>query len=159
MSGELQPNKKMVNIRELVIRNYELFKENAAEKNISLNLNIPPNLFVLVDPDHLDIVLRNTIQNAIKFTYPDGTVHAETLLSKDSIAIIIKDNGQGMSKEVLNNLFTYNKQPGVYGTKGERGAGIGLILTKEFVERNKGQILVTSTEGKGTEVALQFPLI
>jgi signal transduction histidine kinase/tetratricopeptide (TPR) repeat protein len=157
MSGELQANKKMVNVRELVLRNYELFKENAAEKSLKLNIQVPSDLFVLMDPDHLDIILRNAIQNAIKFTFPEGQVDVLAFQKNESITIQIKDNGQGMSTDTLNSLFSYKKQPGIYGTNGERGAGIGLILTKEFVDRNLGQINVKSELNKGTEIEFNFP--
>ncbi len=157
MSGELQAHKKMVNVRELVLRNFDLFKENAADKNLKLSLQVPPDLFVLMDQDHLDIILRNALQNAIKFTFPEGEIHVTAFQNTDSITIQVKDNGQGMSTDTLNSLFSYKKQPGIYGTNGERGAGIGLILTKEFVDRNLGQIKVKSELNKGTEIAFNFP--
>ncbi len=146
------------NIAMLVERNFKLFKENVSEKNIELALLGDLNLLAWANPDHIDIILRNLINNAIKFSGNGGKVSITLAQENTSVLIQIKDNGIGMSKEILTNLFSFKTKQGNYGTKGERGAGIGLILTKEFVERNNGSISVKSKEGEGTVFTLHFPI-
>lgn len=157
MNGELTPQKTSVDVNAIVDRNFDLFSQNTIGKLIILSKDIEPNLSLLIDENHLDIILRNILFNAIKFSNLNGKILIKAFTQNANVVIQIIDHGRGMSPTVLNSLFTYNSQPGIYGTKGERGAGIGLILTKDFVTRNQGEISVISTENVGTEFTLSFP--
>jgi signal transduction histidine kinase len=158
MTGELNPNKNKIDISSIVERNFDLFRQNAIGKNITLSKNVDSNIPLILDENHFDIILRNIIYNGIKFTPIGGQVRVEAF-QKNNIAFIkIIDTGKGMDQETIDTLFTYQNFNRKYGTNGESGAGIGLVLTHEFVQRNNGEISVTSQENIGTEFTLTFPL-
>jgi signal transduction histidine kinase len=157
MNGELTPQKTIVSLNAIVDRNFDLFSQNALDKNITLNKKIEAFLSLIIDENHLDIILRNIIFNAIKFSHPNTEIWVKAFVQDKNVIIQITDQGKGMSPDILNSLFTYHNQPGTYGTKGERGAGIGLVLTKDFIARNHGEISVTSTENIGSEFTISFP--
>lgn len=157
MHGELEPAKEMVKISEIAYRNFELFKENSEQKNIETIYTETEEIKALVDPNHIDIILRNLILNAIKFTHQNGKVQVHSYKQDDRIFIEVKDNGKGMNKEKVDALFNYDKQTISYGTAGEKGAGIGLILTHEILLRNNGTINITSEENIGSTFCISFP--
>jgi signal transduction histidine kinase len=159
MSGELLPNKENVNLASLVQRNLELFKQNLEQKEIQLASDFSNDFTVFADPNHLDIILRNLIFNAIKFTPNFGKVFVKGFVQNNRNKIVIQDTGIGMSKEILETLFTYKNRQGNFGTNGERGAGIGLILTRDFIERNQGELTVESMENVGTTFTISFPIL
>jgi signal transduction histidine kinase len=158
MDGELNPVKSNVNIDLLVERNFDLSQQNISDKSIQIKKEIDSDLTAWVDTNHLDIILRNIIFNAIKFTNKNGQVTVKVRKENDRTIIQIIDTGKGMNKDVLDNLFTYNIQPSSYGTIGERGAGIGLILTKDCIDRNNGTISVQSQINIGTTFTISFPI-
>lgn len=157
MTGEIKPNKTMVNIIDLVLQNFELFKQNALQKEITLTQSVDPTLVALVDKNHLDIVIRNIVFNAIKFTKPGGQVSVQTEITPTFLNIKITDNGIGMSKDQINNLFSVAKVKGNFGTGGESGAGIGLLLSHDFIKKNGGELEVFSEENKGTTFVISLP--
>ncbi|OYU97532.1 MAG: hypothetical protein CFE21_04360 [Bacteroidetes bacterium B1(2017)] len=158
MAGELKPVKEHTLIALLVQRNFDLFKQQAEDKSIQLSKDVPETVSAWVDPNHLDCILRNILFNAIKFTPNNGQVHVISFVKESMVYVQIKDTGLGMNKEDLANLFTYKMKQGNYGTNGERGAGIGLILCKDFVDRNNGTIEVKSELNVGTTFTVGFPI-
>ena len=144
-----------LNLCSFVNNSIELLKESANNKNISLQLNIQDNLFVKADKNMLATVLRNLISNAIKFTGTGGNVeisaYIQPLKSGKQVMVSIKDDGIGISEEDLVNLFQIDKNYSTVGTENEKGTGLGLVLCKEFVEKNGGNIYAESKEGKGSE--------
>jgi signal transduction histidine kinase/Tfp pilus assembly protein PilF len=156
MSGDATLQKEWVEIGKLVQQNIELFSQFLTDKSIQVVCHIPTELMVWVDPNHLDIAIRNIFYNAIKFTYPNGQIVIAALKKDKEVELSITDNGKGMSKEILETLFSYQKQQGVYGTNGERGAGIGLLLTKDYMDRNGAKLLVNSKENEGTSFTIVF---
>jgi signal transduction histidine kinase len=159
MRGELSPQKEQVKVIEFVTRNFDLFKDNAEKKQLLLENEIGEEMLVCVDPNHLDIILRNIIFNAIKFAKVGGKVLVKALkVDANHIEIRVIDNGIGMTPEFVKDLFSFKSKSGDYGTGGEPGAGIGLILTKDFIERNLGSIRVESKEKEGSTFIITFPL-
>lgn len=158
MTGELNPNKNNIDISSIIERNFDLFSQNAIGKNITLSMKVDNNIPLILDENHFDIILRNIIYNGIKFTPFGGQVRVEAFQKNNKACIKIIDTGKGMSQETIDSLFTYQNLNSKYGTNGESGAGIGLVLTYEFVQRNNGEISVTSQENIGTEFTLTFPL-
>ncbi|ELR70489.1 two-component response regulator [Fulvivirga imtechensis AK7] len=123
----------------------------AGNKNINLEMDLADGLKVYADEDHLKLVLRNLISNAIKFTEPGGKVSVTTkAIDKSKAEIVVADTGVGMSIEKLTTLFNIGDNQSTKGTAGEKGTGLGLILCKEFVEKNSGSIEVASLKGMGT---------
>ncbi|GAA0893154.1 hypothetical protein GCM10009122_28330 [Fulvivirga kasyanovii] len=123
----------------------------AASKKIALEKTLEPDLKIYADKDHLTLVLRNLISNALKFTNEGGTVTVSTKSVDDSkVEISVADTGIGMGIEKLTNLFSIGSAQSTSGTAGEKGTGLGLILCKEFIEKNGGKIEVASLKGMGT---------
>ncbi|HWB23907.1 MAG TPA: HAMP domain-containing sensor histidine kinase [Chitinophagaceae bacterium] len=120
------------------------------QKNITLINNVPPGIRVLFDEQHLIIVLRNLVSNAIKFTPQNGTIVISSKESDAGVAICVQDNGQGISTADQLKLFNANGYFSTRGTSGEKGTGLGLTLCKELLELNGGSIRVESEQGKGS---------
>ncbi len=141
----------------LIEENLRLFETTANSKNISM-INLSNNHFmVYADKNMINTVIRNLISNAIKFTYPEGRVIINAMKKQDEIEITVKDNGRGISADILENLFSIDQKITTKGTDNETGTGLGLILCKEFVERNKGHIMVVSDENAGTRIIVSLP--
>jgi len=105
----------------------------------------------------MNTVLRNIASNAIKFTNPNGKVLISASKMDHSVVIEISDNGIGMDQNQLTNLFKLDKTSSTKGTKNETGTGIGLIVCKEFIELNGGQLKVNSSKGLGSKFTIIFP--
>jgi signal transduction histidine kinase len=139
-------------IRTAVEKAINLFKESAHRKQINLINEVDGDWRVHADQNQTELVFRNLIHNAIKFTPEGGQVSASATISGEFVIIEITDTGVGISEAKLASLFY---EPGIRttrGTKGEKGTGLGLTLCHEMIRANKGRINVTSTEGKGTTV-------
>lgn len=119
------------------------------QKDIAVDLLIPASTALYADRDQVSVILRNLFSNALKFSYAGGRVEIVAENIEERIAIRITDYGTGMSPVQVKTLFTAQQFPG-YGTDGERGTGLGLILCKEFIDMNTGYIDVESTPGQGT---------
>ncbi|RYG15422.1 MAG: HAMP domain-containing histidine kinase, partial [Chitinophagaceae bacterium] len=143
-----------VNLRELnllttLVGTIEMEKIYATKKNISIVYQIASNLTVIADADMLQLVLRNLISNAVKFTPSGGLVIIDAQNVGTSCKINVNDNGSGIAKDKQANIFSVKSEPS-YGTNNERGVGLGLVLCKEFMERQGGSIAFKSEEGKGS---------
>ncbi len=109
-----------------------------------------PGQGVFADENHLKVILRNLISNAIKFTGQAGSITLSTIIDNNELIISVADNGKGMSDEQVKKLFFFNTHFSSSGTSGEKGTGIGLLLCKELVELNGGKLSVTSKLGEGS---------
>ncbi len=151
--------KEKIQLSKTVENVFDLNKINSKEKNIILESKIESNKFVYSDRNMLMTVLRNLIGNSIKFTNKTGKIIVE-LTEKDNFDVIsVIDNGIGISPDKLDKLFILNETILEKGTNGETGIGLGLILCKEFVERNGGIISVESTLNIGTKFIFTLPKI
>jgi len=131
----------------------------AKEKNITLNeRGHPPEVYA--DPNMIDAVIRNLVNNAIKFTPTGGAITILYGVDTDAntARISVMDNGVGMSEEVASKLFNIAENTSTQGTAGEAGTGLGLLLCKELVERNHGHLEVESTPGTGSTFSFTLPL-
>tara|TARA_R110001592_G_scaffold148471_3_gene373342 strand:- start:31923 stop:34037 length:2115 start_codon:yes stop_codon:yes gene_type:complete len=145
---------------------HKLLKENinlnlpiSEGKNIKIIDRLEENTVCFADKDQINLVMRNILNNALKFTPKGGEIIVSSRKSNpDFWKISIIDNGIGMTDEALNNLFT-NDLGGKrqYGTEGEKGTGLGLQLSKDFITKNGGEIKVFSAFGKGTDVSFTLP--
>ena len=121
----------------------------AEEKNITLNNLIDAEISVIADADMLELVIRNLVNNAIKFTAFDGEITISTEIQDKECRIKVQDNGVGIAKADYQNVFSLNSES-TYGTNNEKGVGLGLVLCKEFVNMQKGKIWVESRLNEGT---------
>ncbi len=152
---EYQPQKTEVGY---MIGNAVAVTSGAAErKNIEVISECRGILYINADVNMISTVLRNLLSNAIKFTGKGGRIEIVTSENNGKIRITIEDNGIGISEENLSRLFRPDAKFTTKGTDNEKGTGLGLILCKEYVEKNKGTISVESEEGKGSIFTVELP--
>lgn len=163
MQKEVLPYKPTkLNLNNITSEVITVFETMAQDKNIAIINNIPPPLMVFADEAGLHTILRNLVDNAIKYSPKEGGEIQLIAEEKDNmISIKIKDQGIGMSSEMINDIFILKGDKSKKGTAGEKGTGLGLHLISELVNMNKGIINVTSQIGVGTEfkVLLLSPAI
>jgi signal transduction histidine kinase len=131
----------------------------AIKKNIKLVNQIEVNTKVYADINMITSVIQNLVSNALKFTPVDGSgeVIIRTVSAEDQVYIYIHDTGLGMSAQQISTLFEPELKVSIRGTKGEKGAGLGLVLCKRFVDLNHGTVSVSSREGEGTIFKVGLP--
>ncbi|MBK0379683.1 sensor histidine kinase [Mucilaginibacter segetis] len=134
----------------------EMGKAQAARKNITLGYHIDDQIDVLADTDMLQLVVRNLVSNAIKFTPPGGIINIDARMIQHECKITVSDNGKGIDKHKQEKIFSINTEPG-FGTNNEKGVGLGLLLCKEFIERQGGRIGFESTFGRGSSFFIFIP--
>lgn len=156
-TGRMPLRPKLVNINELIAENIELLKGNAQQKEISIESNTIEDGFVFVDVSMITTVIRNLLSNAIKFTDISGAIKIDISKENSMLKISVQDNGVGIPIQDINCLFKIDSNPSSIGTSMEKGTGLGLILCKDFVERNGGKIWVESELGKGTTFYFTIP--
>jgi len=144
-------------INDLIYESIDLMQQNAFNKNIQLKSNINKDILVYADQHSVYIVLRNLIENAIKFTHVNGKVEIKVYEKDKMVSIEVIDNGIGIEEEVLGKLFEENVFHTTCGTKSEKGAGIGLKLCHDFVKKNGGSMQVESVLNKGTTFRITLP--
>ena len=154
-AGVLKMNTKdeALSMFDLANQAVSFVKHHAVKKGIKLVNEIPLNLSVIADLQQMLFILRNLISNAIKFSYEKGEVIVEAVLNdKKKVEVSVIDHGTGMSTDRINSLFQIDRRSSQEGTNNEKGAGLGLILCKEFVENNGGEIWVESDGKNGTTI-------
>lgn len=146
----IQVRQEPHHLQTLVYQSIALNESVAAYKQIELTSEIDTNIVVDVDKDLINTVLRNLISNALKYTPNGGKIVVKANPGPHFVELSVSDSGIGISPENQNKLFKEDSQFTTLGISQEKGSGIGLILCKEFIERNKGKIWVESSPGKGT---------
>lgn len=134
-----------------------LFTAIADSKGINVNNHSKANVTVYADEDMIRTVLRNLLSNAIKFSFPGGQIDVGLSEMPDMVMVSVKDNGQGIKKELQSKLLKGNEYISTYGTHNEKGSGLGLILCRDFVKMNKGKLWFSSQENKGTTFYFTVP--
>ncbi|MES2701233.1 MAG: tetratricopeptide repeat-containing sensor histidine kinase [Bacteroidota bacterium] len=134
-----------------------LLQPVATQKDIVIEDKIRENTIACCDPAQIEIVIRNLMTNAIKFTGRNGRIMITAFSTEKGATLSVADTGVGMTAGQLDTLFQPTGERNTYGTHGERGLGVGLLLCKEFIDANKGSIAVNSMQGKGTTFTLQLP--
>lgn len=128
-------------------------------KRIEFSNKAYPGRGALADENHLKVILRNLISNAIKFTQVNGMITLATTIENNELIISVKDSGKGMTEEEISCLFYINTHFSQAGTQGEKGTGLGLLLCKELIELNGGKLKVKSKPGKGSSFYFNLPLV
>jgi signal transduction histidine kinase len=130
----------------------------ARNKEIDLSWSVPDDLKATIDSTIISSILQNLVTNAIKFTNRGGKVTVTSLIESGNLNFIISDSGVGMDEKQLNKLFKLENTSSARGTENETGTGLGLIISKEFIEIHQGKIWVESIVGKGSVFHITFPL-
>ena len=143
-------------LRKISTEVIHLYEPLAEAKNIAVVNDISPELKLTADADAIRTILRNLINNALKFTATTGKIRLTAQGTAESTIITVEDNGQGMNSDQVKQLFGANALS-TTGTGGEKGAGLGLVLCEELVQLHQGHIVVQSSPGEGTSFHLHFP--
>jgi signal transduction histidine kinase len=153
---KLNLQKGKIDLKKLVDENIQLLGETPG-KEIRLVNEVAPNSIGYADSNTINLVIRNLITNALKFTNDKGEVRVGAIPRENEWVVSVKDNGVGMAPEVLRILFDKTAPYTTRGTANEKGTGLGLILCKEFVEKNGGRIWVESAEDYGSSFYFTLP--
>ena len=157
-TGKLDFAPQKVNVAECLNTTYNLLLANAEKKEIDFSVSSPEDLLMFVDNNMMMTVLRNLAHNAIKFTNQKGKVSISAEPTENGLVqFIVEDNGIGLSQEDQQKLFRIDVKTKSIGTSKEKGTGLGLILCKEFIQKNGGDITIESEEGKGTRFVFTVP--
>lgn len=144
-------------IENIVSDNIALLSEIASAKSIKIVSKIETNTLTWCDCDQIDIVIRNLISNALKFTPENGMVTIEAVEKAKLWEICVRDSGIGMTEDTMAKIFDQSSNHTTYGTNDEKGTGLGLSLCKEMVEKNGGIIWVDSALNKGSSFYFTVP--
>lgn len=135
-----------------------LFKDVAKNKNVIIENQFEKDKYLIGDANMFTTILRNLVSNSLKFTQ-DGSIFVGMTKEGTMAQVFVKDTGVGLKEETKAKLFRIDQNVTELGTNKEKGTGLGLILCKEFVEKNNGHIWVESEIGKGTTFYFTFPLV
>lgn len=155
----LQPAPVIVPLSGLVEKNKCLLQPQSGKKCIRIHSTVDSTHCVFADYDMIDAVIRNLMSNAIKFTDYNGEIRIDSTETNNTIVLSVTDNGTGMRPDQLERLFRIDKRSITAGTAGEKGTGLGLVISKEFVESNRGTISAESTPGKGSKFSVRLPSV
>lgn len=147
-----------IDLYETLLHTVELQKVNSLRKNIVIENNIPKGINVVADKNILETVLRNLVDNSVKFTKAGGKITVSTEVRDKIVNISVTDTGVGMSKPHLEKLFLIDRKNSSLGTNSEEGTGLGLILCKEMLELMGVTLKVESEEEKGSRFFFELPL-
>jgi signal transduction histidine kinase len=147
---------QILDIGSMTAQVIQLLQLQADAKQINIQSNIDATAIVKADKDMINLVLRNLLSNAIKFTATKGSIEIGINDLNDCVEVFIKDNGQGISPESLRAL-SHNNYFTTYGTAKEPGTGLGLMLCKEFLLKNGGQLFIESEPGSGSTFSFTLP--
>jgi signal transduction histidine kinase/tetratricopeptide (TPR) repeat protein len=148
---------KRVSLSNLVNGNIQLLSEIANSKSIKIINQLPENPRIWADSHQMDIVVRNILSNAIKFTPENGLITISAVEKAGMWQVSIRDTGVGMTAEMQRSIFKDSSNITTYGTNNEKGTGLGLSLCKEMVHKNNGEIWVDSVARKGTTFYFTVP--
>jgi PAS domain S-box-containing protein len=149
---------KKINLNQYIDKVFETLNKTASINAINLHHEIEENISVFADAKMLLSIIQNIVSNAIKHTGKGGSITVSAKTQDDKIIIQVKDTGIGMSKEILDKLFTPQIKALSEARKQNKGAGIGLLLVKGFLEKNNGEIWVESIEGEGSSFYFTLPI-
>ncbi len=148
-----------VNISDIINAILLILSGEASKKNISISNTVPALFVVFADSNMVSTVFRNLVSNAIKFTRPGGMITISSHPTEGYNEFTVADNGVGIQKKDIENMFRIDTKINTRGTAQEPGTGLGLILCKEFIEKNSGTIRVESEPGIGSRFTFTLPSV
>ena len=157
-TGEISIKPKNISINNLFSKTIQIVSAMAIKKNITIEMQQMNDEIVYADKLLVNTILRNLLTNAIKFTYSGGKVVLSTEKKKEFLEISVSDTGVGIEPGNIDKIFKIDSKFSNLGTEKEKGTGLGLILCKEFVEKQGGTIWVESKLEKGSKFTFRLPL-
>lgn len=155
--GQFPYNPELLNASDIIENVVSIYQNVADVKEIQINSNISEDTVLYADKDALNTILRNLLDNALKFTPPKGSICLSAQIENGQTIIGVKDSGIGIPKSQIPNLFLLKGKKGEQGTCGEKGSGLGLVLCNELVKMNKGSLQVESKSKIGTSFFVNLP--
>ncbi len=152
--GRIEHKPERIQLLDMVNSVVSLMSGCASQKGIEIKTKIDNKIFINADPNMMKSVLQNLISNGIKFSNRGGEITISAKKNKKSVEICVQDRGTGIPEDMLKEIFRLDKQASMLGTEGEKGTGLGLVLCKDFIEKNGGKIYIDSKEGEGTKVTI-----
>ena len=156
--GAIVYNPQSVNMAELMSDVCEILQAVAQKKSIQIECNIEKDLHCFVDLNMMLSIFQNLISNALKFTPNGGQIYISALTQNGQVEITVRDTGVGMSDESFQNFNQRKQIRSEKGTDGEKGSGLGLLLCLQFIEKNRGNVQVTTQKGEGTIFTICLPI-
>jgi len=156
-TGRIQIEASNFSPYDVIHDNISVLYQHADNKDITIKNTVTSKINCFADKNMISTVFRNLISNSIKFTNPNGTIEVSVLPKNDCYQFCISDSGIGMSEKTVANLFKITEKVQRPGTAEETGTGLGLILCKEFIEKNGGNIFVESEPQKGSKFFFTIP--
>lgn len=156
-TGRINFNPEKLLVHDLSAEVIQSSQDIAINKEINLHTTVDISNSAFADRNMVLLVIRNLVSNAIKFTPKKGEIIIESKELDNSVKISVRDSGVGIKSEKIDSLFKIDSKVSTLGTENEQGNGLGLVLCKEFVEHNGGEIGVDSEIGKGTTVWFTLP--
>jgi signal transduction histidine kinase len=157
-AGHVRLEKRRFDLADRLRRDVELSRALAARKQVRVDLEAPAaGLPIEADPDKIDQVILNLVQNAIKFSPPGGRVAVRLVRDQDEARVTVIDQGPGMAPEARACVFRTYVHRSARGTAGEAGTGLGLLISGRIVERHGGRCWVESEPGAGATVGFALP--
>lgn len=144
-------------VKKQLMPTLRMFDQIASEKNIKLQVDIDENVHIMADKNMFDLVIRNLVNNAVKFTNMGGLIQVGTIIVNDRCILFVRDNGIGISEQSQNEIFSLSIASS-YGTKNEKGTGLGLVLCKDFITQQGGRIWFTSSAEEGTAFYVEMEI-
>lgn len=157
-TGEIVTNLEPIDLAALITDTVEVLNQSALNKRITITGNLQQQL-IWADKNMTAFIIRNILSNAIKFTPEGGAIQVYTMRNRNHAIVTIKDNGVGIAPGNLAKLFQDNVSHSTFGTGNEKGIGLGLVLCKDFMDKQNGGIEVESIQEQGTTVNILFPLV
>jgi len=146
-------------LKSRILESTDLAIDAANKKNISVSFDIPDDIMVFADLEMVSGIMRNLLTNAVKFTPESGSIFVSARPGTNNLVeISVKDTGIGMNQHMIDNLFRLDIDTNRKGTDGEASTGLGLVISKDFVEKNGGQLWTESIEGKGSTFSFTLPV-
>jgi two-component system sensor histidine kinase/response regulator len=156
-TGRLEMTPSYIEIADLVDDNIDLVYNNASNKKLELNNRVDKKVKAYADSNMTNTIIRNLLSNAIKYTATGGKIEITSKTENNYVEVTVSDTGVGIKEENIGKLFRIDENFSTKGTNDETGTGLGLILCKEFVKKNGGDIWVKSTPGKGSNFTFKLP--
>jgi signal transduction histidine kinase len=152
-----QLNREAFNLYQLTTENISTLSSIIQQKQLIVDNDILPDVVINADREMIQIILRNLISNAIKFTNPKGSIHISSWIEDGYTVICVADTGIGIKEADREKIFSFTSHT-TLGTANEKGTGIGLKICKDFIELNNGRIWVESKEGEGSKFCFAIPV-
>jgi signal transduction histidine kinase len=154
----VQVHRESFDLQKLIAENINLFETISTNKKISIEHNVPAGLVINTDKNILNLVIRNLVSNAIKFSFEGGKIKIDVATDDKRIQIRVTDQGTGMDEEILDTLLAPELTVSTSGTRNEKGTGLGLALCREYLEKAGGELTVESAKGEGSSFNIIIPI-